>query len=130
TGRGEASLAALAGTTPAIRPGDAVVIGHRPVDPDGIVEAELADPRIQLISSEAIERGDAAEVGEAVAERLAAQCGRFWLHVDVDVFDPAAMPAYTYHQPGGLDWDQVEALVGELAANRALTGVSVADFVP
>ncbi|MGB2711505.1 MAG: arginase family protein [Conexibacter sp.] len=130
TGHGEASLGVLAGTAPTIRPGDAVVIGHRPVDPDGIVEAELADPRIQLINSEAVGRGDAAELGEAVAEGLHAQCGRFWLHVDVDVFDAAAMPAYTYHQPGGLDWEQVEALVGALAANPAVTGVSVADFVP
>jgi arginase len=130
TGHGEESLGALAGAAPTIRPGDAVVIGHRPVDPDGVVEAELADPRIQLINSEAVGRGDAAELGTAVAERLQAQCGRFWVHLDVDVFDAAAMPAYTYQQPGGLDWDQVEALVGAFTANPALTGLSVADFVP
>jgi arginase len=130
TGHGEASLGALAGAAPTIQPGDAVVVGHRPVDPDGVVEAELADPRIQLIDSEAVGRGDAAELGEAVAARLRAQCGRFWLHLDVDVFAAAAMPAYTYHQPGGLDWDQVEALVGALAASPALSGVSIADFVP
>jgi arginase len=113
-----------------VRPGDAVVVGHRPVDPDGVVEAEMADPRVQLISSEAVGRGDAAEVGEAVVERLQAQCGHFWLHFDVDVFDAAAMPAYTYDQPGGLDWHQVEALIGAIAANRALSGISIADLVP
>jgi arginase len=130
TGHGEASLGALAGAPPTIRPGDALVVGHRPVDPDGVVEAELADPRVQLVSSEAVGRGDPAALGEAVAERLQSQCRRFWLHLDADVFDAAAMPAYTYHQPGGLDWAQLEALLRALAANPALTGVSVADFVP
>lgn len=130
TGHGEASLGTLGGEAPTIRPGDVVVVGHRPVDPDGVVEAELADPRIQLVNSEAVGRGDPAELGEAIAERLQAQCGRFWLHLDVDAFDAAAMPAYTYQQPGGLDWAQVEGLLGAFTANPALTGVSVADFVP
>lgn len=40
------------------------------------------------------------------------------------------MPAVTYPQPLGLDWDEFLALVGPLAAADNLAGVSIADFNP
>ncbi len=52
------------------------------------------------------------------------------MHFDVDVFDEEEMPAVTYPQPNGLDWDQLGALLRPLASSPALVGLSVADFVP
>lgn len=129
-GVGNATLAGLAGTAPIVRPGDTVVIGHRPIDPDGFDEGALAHPLIQQIPAAMVERGDAAAIGAGVAERLALQAGAIWLHLDLDVFDVAAMPAVTYRQAQGLDFAAVQALVAAFAARDELIGVSIADLVP
>ena len=49
----------------------------------------------------------------------------FWLHLDVDVLDEAAMPATDYLMPNGLGWDELETLLAPLAAAPALAGVSL-----
>lgn len=53
-----------------------------------------------------------------------------WLHIDVDVLDPAVMPAVTYPQDGGPDLDQLAAVLAPLAASPNLVGVSIADLRP
>jgi arginase len=116
---------------PLVRPGDCVVIGSR-FDPgdDAADERELAHPLIQQISGPQLRAADAAEIGDAIAERLARQAGAIWLHIDCDVLDEAVMPAVTYAQPGGASWDELEALVRSAAVRPELIGVSLADFVP
>ncbi|MEJ7757350.1 MAG: arginase family protein [Nocardioidaceae bacterium] len=53
-----------------------------------------------------------------------------WLHLDLDVLDPQSLPAVTYPQPGGLDWDQLAVLIDPLAQSPQLIGLSIADFRP
>ena len=48
--------------------------------------------------------------------------GRFWIHLDVDVLDERAMPATDYLMPGGLEWDELAALLAPLAASPASPG--------
>ena len=64
------------------------------------------------------------------AERLAERAGSFWLHLDVDVLDEAAMPATDYLMPAGLDWDELAELLAPLGASPALAGVSLACLNP
>ncbi len=131
SGYGPQGLSDLAGRPPIVWPGDVVVMGHRAdLDEDTRREAALVDERTQLVEASAINRGDPERLGRYVAERLEAQAGRFWVHFDVDVFDEEEMPAVTYPQPDGLDWDQLGALLRPLASSPALVGLSVADFVP
>ena len=59
--------------------------------------------------------------GRAAADRL----GRFWIHLDVDVLDELAMPATDYLMPGGLEWDELAALMGPLGAAPGLVGLSL-----
>jgi len=138
TGYGAEGLEGLAGDVPMVEPGDVVVLGHRE---DGEVlaarelgaplrEEDLVDERIQLVEGKRISRGDSSRLGAYVAERLAAQPGRFWVHFDVDVFEERELPAVTYPQPDGLDWQQTEALLRPLVSSPALVGLSVADFDP
>ena len=54
----------------------------------------------------------------------------FWLHLDVDVLDEAIFPATDYLQPGGLDWEELAAVLGPLAASEALVGASLACYNP
>jgi arginase len=64
-----------------------------------------------------------------LAARLDA-AGPYWLHLDVDVLDEAVFPATDYLQPGGLDWEEFEALLAPLGAGENLVGVSLACYNP
>ena len=68
-------------------------------------------------------------MGERWARALAAR-GPAWLHLDLDALDQAALPAVSYPQPRGLDWESFVALARPLLASDALVGASVADFNP
>ena len=67
--------------------------------------------------------------GVELASRLTA-AGPFWLHLDVDVLDEVVFPATDYLQPGGLDWDELPAVLAPLAAAEELVGVSLACYNP
>jgi arginase len=56
--------------------------------------------------------------------------GRFWIHLDVDVLDEVAMPATDYLMPGGLEWDELAALLGPLCAAPGLAGLSLGCLNP
>jgi hypothetical protein len=85
-------------------------LGHLIVKPEGAVVSEHLHPHMQ--------------------ERFRVISGSLGARIAGEDRTLAPGDDVTDHQPGGLDWGQVEALVGALAANPALTGVSVADFVP
>ena len=61
---------------------------------------------------------------------LVAGPGRFWLHVDLDALSTEAMPAVDYLLPGGLDWDELAALLRPLATSPALLGMDVTIYNP
>jgi arginase len=67
----------------------------------------------------------ATEVASVQAER-----GPLWLHFDVDVLDREVFPATDYLLPGGLDWDELGAVLAPLLASPALAGVSLGCFNP
>jgi arginase len=52
------------------------------------------------------------------------------IHLDVDVLDEAAMPATDYLMPGGLEWDELAALLAPLAAAPGLAGFSLGCLNP
>lgn len=79
----------------------------------------------------------AAEVARRGAPRAAARARSvaagpgsdgYWLHLDVDVLDPAVMPAVDSPSPGGLGASQLTGLLAELAP--AAVGAQVTVFDP
>lgn len=131
TGDGPPGLVDLAGEVPLVDPADVVILGHRPASlhPDVALELGRVPAAIARMSADQIVAAGPAEVGERWERALAAR-GRAWLHLDLDVLDEAALPAVSYPQPRGLDWDAFVALARPLLASDALVGVSVADFNP
>jgi arginase len=91
---------------------------------------DLDDPPL-LYGADELREHEPGGVAAAAAE-LAARLGTapFWLHLDVDVLDEAVFPATDYLQPGGLDWDELTALLAPLAASEALVGASLACYNP
>jgi agmatinase len=53
-----------------------------------------------------------------------------YLTVDLDVFDPAYVPATGTPEPGGLDWYTVLAIVREVCRRRRLVGFDVVELCP
>jgi arginase len=113
-----------------VEPSAVVLLGHRPdeIHPDTARENARLDPAIHaLVAPEVRDRG-AARVGSEAAARLATRPA--WLHLDLDVLDEGVLPAVSYPQSLGLDWEELIALVRPLVAAPNLLGVSIADFNP
>ncbi len=131
TGHGPAGLVDLGGEVPIVEPADVVILGHRPASlhPDVALELERVPATISRMTADEIVAADTARVGEHWAGELSGR-GRAWLHLDLDALDEAVLPAVSYPQPNGLDWDSLVAIARPLLASRSLVGISVADFNP
>jgi len=131
TGAGPSALVGLGGVVPMVPARHVAVIGHRTADLEPAAAAELARLPADVLT---IDAASTIRDPAAAADRAAAWAERLrlpmWLHLDVDVLDPADMPAVTYPQGGGPDLDQLAVLLAPLAASPNLVGVSVADFRP
>jgi arginase len=111
-------------------PAAVVLLGHRPDELSSDVAGENArlDPAIHAVTAPEVRAAGPAIVGAEAGARLADRPA--WLHLDLDVLDEAALPAVTYPQPLGLDWDELISLARPLASAPNLIGVSVADYNP
>ena len=130
-GREPAGWAAAAGGA-VVDAADVVVLGAR--DPEEaadvapLLTGELA--ALEVLGPQALRAQGPAAAGRAAAARLAAGPGRFFVHLDVDVLDEAAMPATDYLLPGGLEWEELAALLAPLGAADGLAGLSIGCLNP
>jgi arginase len=131
TGDGPPGLVGLGEAIPMVEPRHVALIGHRTADLDAASAAELARLPADLFTIDAptlIDDPDGA--GSRAASWAEGLRLPMWLHLDVDVLDPSVMPAVTYPQDGGPDFDQLAAVLAPLASWPNLVGVSIADFRP
>jgi arginase len=135
TGYGAAPLVELAGPapmTPLVPVERVVLLGHRAENLDDASAAELArlPSELRRIDASTL-MTDPAAAGERAArwlEQLDPVGQGAWLHLDLDVLDPDALPAVTYPQSGGPDWEELAHTLTPLTRSPNLLGVSVADF--
>lgn len=115
---------------PPLAPAAVVLLGHRPAElhPDVARENARIDPAIHAITAPEVRELGPSAVGIEAAARLALR--PTWLHLDLDVLDEDVMPAVSYPQPLGLEWDELMDLVRPLVGAPNLLGVSIADFNP
>ncbi|WP_425554638.1 arginase family protein [Kribbella sancticallisti] len=127
---GNRSVRSRSGTRTTGRPGSwstynaKVHVGCRD-DDEGTTEATqtlaAVIPASQVVS-------DPAGSLSLIRKALAAQdLEGYWLHIDVDVLDPAFMPAVDSPDPGGLNPQQLITLLGELAADAVGAAVCILD---
>jgi arginase family enzyme len=48
-----------------------------------------------------------------------------FVHLDVDILDPAILPGQLYPAPGGLDMDQLRELLADVAARARIVGAEI-----
>ncbi|WP_370966945.1 arginase family protein [Amycolatopsis sp. cg9] len=118
TGRGAADLADIDGLRPYVRDEDVLVLGVRSAE-----SAQLRAAGITHVTSEAIMSG--APVPPAVPD-----LDGFWVHVDIDVLDPAHVSAVDSPDPGGLDPDALVSVLRELLARPGAAGFELTVFDP
>jgi arginase family enzyme len=124
TGHGPAAAVGPDGAL--VEPSRVHLLGHRPAtDESSRVEAARIDPAIHQVNAAEVRRRGAATVGAGLATESDAPA---WLHLDLDVVDPADLPAVTYPEPDGLPWADLIALVTPLARADRLLGMSVTDL--
>jgi arginase len=110
---------------------DVALLGARDAEEAGKFGSALpADYGLTLHDPDALRATSFARAGEEAAARLAASPGRFWLHLDYDVLDADAFPAVDYRMPGGLQPDELVALIRPLVRSDAMIGLSLACYNP
>lgn len=120
TGHGPAALADIDHLRPYVREEDAVAFAYRDygsgADAQRFLQAGFA--RLPLAQVRAL--GAAAAMREALVHLQRPALQGFWIHLDLDVLDPALMPAVDSPDPGGLRFEELEdALATALASPRA-----------
>lgn len=116
-GEGEPQLA----LSPGVPRERVIAVGMRNLD-----DAEVAAlDGIAQLSVEGLERIDA--LAEAV---VATGARRVWVHIDVDVLDPAELSGVSSAVPFGLSPAVVSAAIRSLRERMPLAGATIAGFAP
>ncbi len=119
------AISGAGGGTPHFRTEDTVHAGCRD-DDEGLAEASSV--LAQVIPARRIRQDGAAATAEAVLATVAAsQLDGYWLHIDVDILDPACMPAVDSPAPGGLAPAELTGLLAGLAPGASGAQVTVFD---
>ena len=63
-------------------------------------------------------------------EILAALSHDIYISIDLDVIDPALMPAVGTPEPGGLNWHQLTTLLRQIAQSRRIIGFDICELAP
>ncbi len=126
TGRGQADLAAMEGRRPYFRDIDVVVLGIRAHDE---YRLDLQAAGIVTRPVPALRAEGAARTAQWARDQLI-DCAGFWVHIDVDVLDPAVMPAVDAPEPGGIAFTELELLIAGLVDTPHCLGVEITVFDP
>nr|WP_127497532.1 arginase family protein [Actinoplanes solisilvae] len=126
TGRGQADLAAIEGRRPYFRDIDVVVMGIRAQDE---YRLDLQAAGIVTRPVPALRAEGAARSAQWARDQLV-DCAGYWVHVDVDVLDPAVMPAVDAPSPGGIAFPELEILLAGLVESPHCLGVEITVFDP
>lgn len=126
-GRCLPALTGAAGIQTPVAEAQIVLLGARDLDPPE--QAALAASQVSMLTTAQVRD----EMGEL--QRLLARLGEhgpIYLHIDVDVLDPALMPGVVYPTPNGLTLDELAELLQTVRAccepiAIALTAVNVTE---
>ncbi|EFL26538.1 probable ArgI2 arginase [Streptomyces himastatinicus ATCC 53653] len=128
TGRGQADLTDIEGLRPYLRDEDVQLLGIREYDTE---RAELTALKIANMTVEEIRKRGAGEAADTVLRSLEAPATEgFWVHLDADVLDPSVMPAVDSPDPGGLQPEELAALLRGLVRSERCVGLNLTIYDP
>jgi arginase len=104
------------------------LIGVRDVDP--LEGRDLENSAITKLRVEDIRTKGIARAFGPFLEKLARDVDQVYLHIDVDVHDPAEAPANFYNAPGGLRADEVREAIACIGQHVSIAGGGIGSYDP
>jgi arginase len=126
TGRGQPDLTNLEGLRPYISDEHLVLLGIRAQD-DYRLDLQAAGLSFRAVPQL---RGEGAGRTASWAREQLAECIGYWLHVDVDVLDPAVMPAVDAPDEGGIAFAELQLLISGLVDTPDCLGMQLTVYDP
>ncbi|NOX24044.1 MAG: arginase family protein [Actinobacteria bacterium] len=114
TGRGEQTIVTATGMRP-LADGNIVLVDGRDLDPGEDEAIAASGMTVKSVEQVAVDEP---------------RPGPIYVHVDVDVADPADLPAINYPAPDGPSADSVRAAVDRLAESGRVVAASVSSWNP
>ena len=99
-------------------------------DLDSLEAEDLENSAITKLRVEDIRAKGVARTFGPFLEKLARQVDQVYLHIDVDVHDPADAPANFYNAPGGLRADEVREAVAFIGQHIRIAGGGLGSYDP
>jgi arginase len=131
SGRGDTPLARLAGPTPLVDGRHVVLAGRREPPNAWPGQAALAASPILDLPDSALQKHGFNELGRVSSNRVASDDLRgFWVHVDVDVLNPAIMFAVDSPRPGGPTPRELIDFLAPLVYHPRALGMSLSIYDP
>ena len=92
-------------------------------------EAELlkTEPNVTTYFAHEIREAGLARMHEEILSTLT---DHVYLTIDVDAFDPAAVPGTGTPEPGGLSWEEVTGFIRVLAGEKEIVAFDVVEVTP
>ena len=103
-----------------------VHMGSRALDPPEVLAFDSSPAR--LFTAQQVRKVGAETVGEEAARHLSDRSDWLVCHLDVDVVDPAWIPAVNYPTPEGLTIDQTAAIIRALVKTDKLRVFELAAY--
>ena len=122
-GAGSPELASPAPLDPAL----VTLVGTRAIDPEEA--SEIARLGLHVLAPARNGDTPAEEFARAVTDRLAG-ADRVFVHIDLDVLDPAEFGAVHSPEPFGLSVSQLTTAIRAAVASAPLAGASICEFAP
>jgi arginase len=127
-GHGDQGLAGIAGASPAVQPGNVVLVGTRELD--GPEREHAAEWRISTLTMRALdERGVRSAMDEAIAIASNGTAG-IWVSFDMDVVDPGAAPGVGTAVPGGMTYREAHLVMEMLSDSGKILGIDLVEVNP
>ncbi|QSB15948.1 arginase family protein [Natronosporangium hydrolyticum] len=126
TGRGQVELAGIEHRRPYLRDTDVVVLGIRGHD-EYRMDLQAAGMAVRPVPE--LRTEGPARTAAWARERLT-DCVGFWVHIDIDVLDPAVMPAVDAPDDGGIAHRELELLIAGLVSDVSCLGLELTVFDP
>ena len=131
TGHGPALLTDIEGRSPLVRAEDAVAFAFRDHEDQAEFGSQPLPPELRAYDLHAVRRMGVENAARAAVDHLArAELDGFFIHLDADCLDDAIMPAVDFRVPGGLSWDELEAVLRIVLASGKAVGLEVAIYNP
>ena len=96
-----------------------VLVGTRSIDPEEAVRLERS--AVSLVGLEGL---------EAALDALARRVSAVYVHLDLDVLDPALSPGVNFQAPGGITPDELYRAVRRIPAKIPVAAATIANFNP